>query len=204
MACQKRHICVREVDSVFLCIFPPAQKKSAAGRTAYAELVQQTAGTQACPQLLGSPSLLLTSLGAAGRAHNGQNREQISAWQVNERNPAAPIEQTSPPLLPTPQLHNSLKLKNNTQSAFPGVACTLSHSLHWLQDFKISNVRTDTCCTLEANPCGSKACLCSTQEHSGTPCLPADLPRTGLSAFSWMQLHPQDTLFLPGTPLMLL
>lgn len=79
MACQRRHICVREVDSVFLCTFPPAQKKSAAGPTAYAELVQQTAGTQACPQLLGSPPLLLTSLGTAGRAHNGQNREQISA-----------------------------------------------------------------------------------------------------------------------------
>lgn len=64
--------------------------------------------------------------------------------------------------LPTSsQPRNSLKLKNNIQSTFPAVACTLSHSLHWLQeDFKIPNVRTDTCCLLEVNPCGSKACLC--------------------------------------------
>lgn len=111
--------------------------------------------TRACPQLLGSPSLHLWELQEELKTARTENRFLLGRWM------SVPNSSYWANLPTSSQPHNSLKLKNNIQSTFPAVACTLSHSLHWLQeDFKISNVRTDTCCLLEVNPCGSKACLC--------------------------------------------
>lgn len=75
-----RHVCAREVDLVYLfslCL-SASTRDSAAGPTASAQSRFSAQGdTSVSPFPGGSFTLLTTSLGATGRAHNGQSGEQI-------------------------------------------------------------------------------------------------------------------------------
>lgn len=200
MTCQGKHMCVKEVDLVYLLSlsFSDSTKDISCRSCSIGTEPVHHAGEwnrnmPSSPEEC--PTSLTTSLGCAGTAHSGQS-VFLLLWGISLF------------LLKKKKILTLSYIFWNEDENIPPmcseVTHTLSHPLHWLwEDFKETSVSEMTQTTYLRWTVGvSKPdSVCASQ---GTPHPPKDLPRMILAALLspqlsgsqhfWIKLHPQDSL----------